>query len=263
MPDGGGYWIAAGNGGVAPFGDAAFFGSMAGTPLNSPINHIVATPTGGATGWWPPTAASSAFGDAHFYGSTASSTSTPHGRHGCHPDGGATGWSPPTAASSAFGDAHFYGSTGGPPQRPGRGHHRRHRDGGGYWLVASDGGVFAFGRPILRLDRAPSHSTSHRRDGRHSRRPGLLVGGLRRRCLRLRRRRTSTARRVAATLNRPVVGIAADAATGRLLAGRLRRRRLLALPPRSMGRRNRCTRPLRGDLGRRIRIATGSIPSRR
>ncbi len=34
-------------------------------------------------------------------------------------------------------------------------------DGGGYWLVASDGGIFAFGdAPLLRLDRQPSTSTS-------------------------------------------------------------------------------------------------------
>ena len=49
-PDGNGYWIADSEGGVEPFGDAVFFGSMAGRALNAPINHIVATPDG--SGYW-------------------------------------------------------------------------------------------------------------------------------------------------------------------------------------------------------------------
>ena len=61
------------------------------------------------------------------------------------PVGRATGWSPPTAACSPSAWASFYGSMGG-----------RHltapivgiaatADGRGYWLVAADGGLFAFG----------------------------------------------------------------------------------------------------------------------
>ena len=55
---------------------------------------------------------------------------------------------------------------------------------GGYWLVASDGGIFAFG------------------DARSSGRPARIH------------------------LNKPIVGIAADAGERRLLARRVRRRRL-------------------------------------
>ena len=68
-------------------------------------------------------------------------------------------------------------------------------DGGGYWLVARDGGVFNYGDAgffgsagSLPLN-APV--VGH---GRHSRRRGLLAGGRRRRHLQLRRRRASSAR---------------------------------------------------------------------
>ena len=213
-PDGGGYWIAAGNGGVAPFGDAAYFGSMAGTPLNSPINHIVATPDG--RGYWLVAAdgGTFSFGDAHFYGSMG-------GRHLNAPvvdlaptSDGAGYW---LVASDggifSFGDAHFYGSMGG-------NHLNRPVVGittdaatGGYWLVASDGGVFAFQRPILRIDRC--HQLNLPINGLSATADGLgywfvasdggvfafgdahfygSMGG--------------------SPLNRPVVGIAADAATG-------------------------------------------------
>ena len=57
--DGHGYWLVASDGGIFAFGDAAFHGSMGGQPLNAPIVGMAPTPTVGATGWWPPTAASS------------------------------------------------------------------------------------------------------------------------------------------------------------------------------------------------------------
>ena len=57
----------------------------------------------------------------------------------------ATGWSAPTAASSASVSAQFHGSTGSLHlQRPVVGITPT-ADRGGYWLVASDGGIFAFG----------------------------------------------------------------------------------------------------------------------
>ena len=59
-PDGGGYWLVASDGGIFSYGDAAFYGSRGGQPLNKPIVGMAATPTAAATGWWPPTAASSA-----------------------------------------------------------------------------------------------------------------------------------------------------------------------------------------------------------
>jgi hypothetical protein len=36
-PDGKGYWLVAADGGVFSFGDAQFYGSMGGQPLNKPV----------------------------------------------------------------------------------------------------------------------------------------------------------------------------------------------------------------------------------
>jgi hypothetical protein len=36
-PDGGGYWEVASDGGIFAFGDAVFYGSEGGQPLNAPI----------------------------------------------------------------------------------------------------------------------------------------------------------------------------------------------------------------------------------
>ena len=37
-PDGKGYWQVASDGGIFAFGDAAFYGSMGGKPLNAPVD---------------------------------------------------------------------------------------------------------------------------------------------------------------------------------------------------------------------------------
>jgi hypothetical protein len=36
-PDGGGYWLAASDGGIFNYGGTAFFGSVGGQPLNQPV----------------------------------------------------------------------------------------------------------------------------------------------------------------------------------------------------------------------------------
>ena len=60
-PDGGGYWLVASDGGIFSYGDAHFYGSTGSLHLNAPIVGMAATPERRrATGWWPPTAASSA-----------------------------------------------------------------------------------------------------------------------------------------------------------------------------------------------------------
>ena len=149
-PDHGGYWLAATDGGVFGFGDAKFYGSVPGDlqpgqSLNAPVVGVASTPDGG--GYWLVASDGGvfAFGDAHFHGVD--------GRN--------------------------------PPQQTGRGHRREHPgrllargerrghlrlrrprsrghsavpcstppitgmattdDGQGYWMVAGDGGVFAFG----------------------------------------------------------------------------------------------------------------------
>lgn len=42
--DGLGYWLAASDGGIFNYGDAAFSGSAGGSPLNKPVVGITAAP---------------------------------------------------------------------------------------------------------------------------------------------------------------------------------------------------------------------------
>jgi hypothetical protein len=149
LSNGSGYWEAQADGGVANFGSAQNYGSMAGQTLNSPIVGIAATPDGG--GYWLVASDGGifTFGDAAFYGSAGAihlnkpivgMTSTPDGKGYwmVASDGGIF----------SFGDAAFAGSTGnihlnqpivGMASDPSN---------GGYWLVAADGGIFSFGAPF-------------------------------------------------------------------------------------------------------------------
>jgi hypothetical protein len=117
--DGGGYWLVGGDGGVFGFGDATFMGSVPGvlkpgTHLNGPIVGIAPTPSGG--GYWLVGSDGGifSFGDATFFGSMG-------GQHLNKPVVGmaSTPGSVNPSSGSIVGD--------------------------GYWLVASDGGVFNFG----------------------------------------------------------------------------------------------------------------------
>ena len=145
--DGGGYYLVASDGGVFSYGDAVFYGST---------GSIAPQPARGRHG-----------GRARRRRLLAGRLRRRHlqlrrrhvlrqhrqhppqpagGRHGGHARAAtATGWWPPTAASSATAMPSFHGSTGslvlnkpivgmitGPA-------------GAGYFLVASDGGIFSFG----------------------------------------------------------------------------------------------------------------------
>ena len=68
-PSGNGYWLVATDGGIFAYGDAGFYGSLGGTPLNSPITGMVPTPT--SNGYWLVASDGGifAFGDAEFFGS--------------------------------------------------------------------------------------------------------------------------------------------------------------------------------------------------
>ncbi len=65
----GGYWLVASDGGVFSFGDANFYGSMGGKPLNQPVVGMASTPDG--KGYWLVASDGGvfSFGDANFYGS--------------------------------------------------------------------------------------------------------------------------------------------------------------------------------------------------
>ena len=151
-----GYWEVASDGGIFAFGDAPFYGSMGGKPLNEPVVGIAATPTGG--GYWEVAADGGifAFGDAPFYGSMGGKPlDSPVVGIAATPTGGGYWEVASDGGIFAFGDAPFYGSMGGKPlNEPVVGiaatpsGHGAVSDGaasGGYWEVASDGGIFAFG----------------------------------------------------------------------------------------------------------------------
>ena len=110
-----GYWLVGSDGGIFNFGAARFYGSTGSLHLQRPIVGI--TPTSDRSGYWLVASDGGifAFGDAGFHGSIPGA--------GLHPAGS--------------GLAHSLNApiVGMVPSS----------DGGGYFMVASDGGVFAFG----------------------------------------------------------------------------------------------------------------------
>ena len=143
-PRGKGYWAFGPDGGVFAYGDARYFGGMAGKPLNAPVVGLA--PCRGADGYWLVSRDGGvfAFGAAPYFGSAARTqlrapivdierTPSGQGYWLAAADGGVF----------AFGDAKFYGAAT-----------KQHLRGSvsaiaasdaGYWLAGSDGGVFAFG----------------------------------------------------------------------------------------------------------------------
>ncbi len=111
-----GYWLVGGDGGIFTFGSAQFYGSTGNLRLQRPVVGI--TPTVDESGYWLVASDGGifAFGDAGFYGSIPGLGYAPAGTVGAsHPlNAPVVGMVPTT-------------------------------DGGGYFMVASDGGVFTFG----------------------------------------------------------------------------------------------------------------------
>ena len=142
----GGYWLAAKDGGIFPFGNASGYGSTGGMRLNQPIVAMTATPTG--HGYWL-TASDGGifpFGDAGGYGSTGgmrlnqpivaiAATPSGHGYWLAAKDGGIF----------PFGDAIGYGSTGGMRLNQPTVAIAATPSGRGYWLTSRDGGIFPYG----------------------------------------------------------------------------------------------------------------------
>ena len=142
-----GYWLVATDGGIFSYGDAKFYGSTGAIALNRPIVGMASTPTRRATGSWRRTAASSPTATP---GSTArpvpSSSTGPSSPWPPLPTARGTGSWPATAASSptATPPSTVDGDAQARPAHRGHGPHARRQ---GYWLVASDGGIFA---PVTR-----------------------------------------------------------------------------------------------------------------
>ncbi|MGH9109897.1 MAG: right-handed parallel beta-helix repeat-containing protein, partial [Acidimicrobiales bacterium] len=167
--DQGGYWEVASDGGVFSFGDAHFEGSMGGKHLNAPMVGIASTPyvpgANGATakpgglGYWMVAADGGvfSFGDAGYYGSEGGKPlNSPIVGITPTPDGQGYWLVAADGGVFSFGDATFMGSMGGKPLnapvvgmavqatlKPATAGGNPH--GSGYWLVAADGGVFAYG----------------------------------------------------------------------------------------------------------------------
>ena len=146
MPDGGGYRVAAADGGVLTYGDATYLGSTGGTSIYAPIVGMATTPDGG--GYWMVAMDGGvfSFGDAGFYGSTGNiALAQPVVAMAPTPDGQGYWLVAADGGIFSFGDAAFYGSMGAQHlQSPITGMAVT-PDGKGYWLVGADGGVFTFG----------------------------------------------------------------------------------------------------------------------
>ncbi len=110
-----GYWLVGSDGGIFSFGSAQFHGSTGSLHLQRPVVGI--TPTADRGGYWLVASDGGifAFGNAGFHGSIPGS--------GLHPAGSGL----PNSLNAPI--------VGMVPST----------DGGGYFMVASDGGVFAFG----------------------------------------------------------------------------------------------------------------------
>ncbi|MGH9205863.1 MAG: hypothetical protein ACRD1G_04800, partial [Acidimicrobiales bacterium] len=145
-PSGNGYWISAGDGGVFAFGDAQFYGSMGGHPLNQPIVGIAAAPGGG---YWEVASDGGIFAfNAPFYGSM-----------GGHPlnkpivsmtgDQLSGGYRMVASDGGIFSfHSGFYGSMGGQPLAGAIIGAAAAGASDGYWMVGSDGGVFSYAAPF-------------------------------------------------------------------------------------------------------------------
>ncbi|HVF75249.1 MAG TPA: Ig-like domain-containing protein [Acidimicrobiales bacterium] len=141
-----GYWMVASDGGIFSFGDAGFYGSRGGQPLNKPIVGMAGTPSG--RGYWFVASDGGIFtyGDAGFFGSMGGlPLNSPIVGMAATPSGNGYWLVAADGGIFTFGDAGFFGSMGGKYLfRPIVGMASTN-SGNGYWFVASDGGIFSFG----------------------------------------------------------------------------------------------------------------------
>jgi N-acetylmuramoyl-L-alanine amidase len=145
-PDGGGYWLAASDGGIFSYGDAHFYGSTGSLHLNAPIVGMAAAPGGG--GYWLVASDGGIFsyGDATFEGSAGSlHLNAPVVGMAATPGGKGYWLVGRDGGTFNYGNAAFDGSAGALDLSAPVTGMAATGDGGGYWLVARDGGVFTYG----------------------------------------------------------------------------------------------------------------------
>jgi outer membrane protein assembly factor BamB len=145
------YWMVASDGGIFSFGNAGFFGSTGGTPLNRPV--VGMAPTASKGGYWLVASDGGifAYGNAAFHGSEGGQPlNAPVVGMAATADGGGYWLVASDGGIFSFGDATFFGSMGGQRLNAPIVGMAPTSDGLGYWLVASDGGIFSFGDAAFR-----------------------------------------------------------------------------------------------------------------
>ncbi len=146
IPGNSSYWMDASDGGIFTFGNAGFYGSAGGMPLNRPV--VGMAPSASKKGYWLVASDGGIFsyGDAAFLGSMGGKPlNAPIVGMAAVPDGGGYWLVASDGGIFSFGDAAFHGSMGGKPLNKPIVGMASTSDGQGYWLVASDGGIFSFG----------------------------------------------------------------------------------------------------------------------
>jgi hypothetical protein len=148
-PSPSGYWLVGADGGVFSFGDAVFYGSLGGRPLNGPIVGMAATP--GGHGYWLVASDGGVFtfGDAPFLGSLAmAALDQPIVGMASTREGTGYWLLSRRGDVYAFGNAIHQGSAAGRLAAPAVAI-VADRSGGGYRVAARDGEVLSFGAPEL------------------------------------------------------------------------------------------------------------------
>lgn len=143
--NGGGYWIAASDGGVFSFGNANFYGSMGGQPLNAPVVGIAARPQG--DGYWLVASDGGifCFGAAPFHGSMGGQPlNQPIVGIAARADGNGYWMVARDGGIFSF-NAPFHGSWGGHGLTDFVG--MAARPDNTYWLVRATGSIYSFGAP--------------------------------------------------------------------------------------------------------------------
>ena len=141
QPAGGGYRLVGADGGVFTFGNAGFFGSLAGIPLNSPVVAMAVPPSGG--GYWLVARDGGIFAfNVPFLGGLGGQGYNDVVGMAATPSGNGYWLVRANGAIYSFGDAGYYGGSPGVTNIVGM---ARTSNGGGYWLLGAQGAVYTYG----------------------------------------------------------------------------------------------------------------------